>query len=128
MKKNGSFLIIWIEISDRFDFSFIQRGKMIIYEVNCTVQNQIYLDFKAWLKIHIDEMLQLPGFIKAETFLHSDLHSSTERCIVIQYHLDSEESLEEYFSVFAPQMRSDGIKQFGGYFSITRRVLSSYNI
>ena len=38
---------------------------MVIYEVNLSINIDIYQDFDLWLKKHFKEILQLPGFIQA---------------------------------------------------------------
>lgn len=93
-----------------------------IYEVTLSVDQEIIDEFDAWLEDHVQEMLDIPGFLKAETFeLEDDDEGRARR--VAHYYLASEEDLEEYLVGPANAMRESGIALFADRFEASRRVL-----
>jgi len=93
-----------------------------IYEVTLSVDREIVEAFDIWLAGHVQEMLELPGFLKAETFeLDGDEEERARR--VTHYYLASEEDLEQYFAGPANEMRQSGIDRFADRFDASRRVL-----
>ena len=93
-----------------------------IYEVTLSVDREIVEAFDAWLADHVQEMLAIPGFLKAETFeLEDDEEGRARR--VTHYYLASEEDLEEYLAGPANAMRRSGIDRFADRFQASRRVL-----
>jgi len=94
-----------------------------IYEVNLFVRREIEKDYRAWLELHIAEILALPGFVDAKSFdVHQD-EAGDEVAICVQYRLQSMAALENYFEQHAPRLRADGIARFGDHFRASRRVL-----
>ena len=94
---------------------------MVIYEVNLSINHEVYTDFLAWLKHHIKETLALPGFIQA-SLLKEDVDASNQEKLTVQYQLENKHDLNRYFDEFAPKMREEGIKLFQDKFSAERRV------
>ena len=93
-----------------------------IYEVTFNVDREIVEAFDAWLATHVTEMLEIPGFLKAETFeLEGDEQGRARR--VTHYYLASEEDLELYLAGPANAMRQSSIDQFADQFEANRRVL-----
>ncbi len=93
-----------------------------IYEVTLSVDREIVDAFDAWLEDHVEEMLDIPGFLKAETFeIEDDKEDRARR--VTHYYLASEEDLEEYLAGPANAMRQSGIDKFSDRFEASRRVL-----
>jgi Protein of unknown function (DUF3667)/Domain of unknown function (DUF4286) len=93
-----------------------------IYEVTQSIDREIVAAFDAWLADHVREMLQVPGFLKAETFeLEDDERGRARR--VTHYFLASEEDLEQYLAGPANAMRQSGIDRFADQFEASRRVL-----
>ena len=93
-----------------------------IYEVTFNVDREIVEAFDAWLATHVTEMLEMPGFLKAETFeLEDDEQGHARR--VTHYYLASEEDLEQYLAGPANAMRQSSIDQFADQFKASRRVL-----
>jgi hypothetical protein len=93
-----------------------------IYEVTLSVDREIVDAFDHWLEDHVQEMLELPGFLKAETFeLEDDEEGRVRR--VTHYYLGSEEDLEQYIAGPANEMRQSGIDRFADRFEASRRVL-----
>jgi quinol monooxygenase YgiN len=95
---------------------------MIIYEVNLEVHAEIADDFGDWLRGHIREMLELPGFRSADWYRDDDHATGCENWCV-RYLLASRADLEHYLEEHAPRMREDGTARFGDRFFARRRVL-----
>jgi hypothetical protein len=98
---------------------------VILYEVNIEVHEDVYVDYRAWLGIHVDEMLALPGFVAAE-ILEQREPAAPEgtRALTIHYRLIDQAALQRYLAEHAPRMRESGVRRFGGAFKATRRVLA----
>ncbi|HAT8251802.1 TPA: DUF4286 family protein [Legionella pneumophila] len=97
---------------------------MVVYEVNLSIDNEIYRDYKDWLDEHILEMLKFPGFLNA-TVMHQSMDgdsSDNQKHLTVQYQLESTEDLQNYFEEHAPKMRGDGMNRFKGRFTATRRT------
>ncbi|WP_133139667.1 DUF4286 family protein [Legionella genomosp. 1] len=94
---------------------------MVIYEVNLAIDSDIYPEYQEWLKKHAEEMIQLPGFIKAKILKPEEAVSSQEK-LTVQYVLESRAALDQYFTEFAPKMRGDGLARFEGKFSAERKI------
>ena len=98
---------------------------MIVYEVNIEVREAAYPDYRAWLALHVEEMLALPGFLAAEIFERRDPPAPDgTRALAVQYRLVDEAALQRYLAEHAPRMREEGVRRFGDAFSATRRVLA----
>lgn len=93
----------------------------LIYEVNIKIPSQIKDDYLSWLKHHIDEILQIDGFLSASFFEDESHEGYLQYCV--QYQVLSQEKLDHYLKDFAPKMRSDGVQKFGTKVKITRRIL-----
>jgi len=96
---------------------------MIFYEVNLEIDQDIYKEYLSWLKDHIQKMLSLKGFVKAQIYEVNSPKTSSKTLSVV-YEVDSRESLENYFKVDADRMRSEGVERFNGKFKAGRRVLT----
>lgn len=93
-----------------------------IYEVTLSVDRDIVESFDAWLASHVEEMLELRGFVGARIFeLDDDEHGRARR--VTQYRLDSEKDLDDYLAGAAAGMRQSAIDLFGDKFEASRRIL-----
>jgi Domain of unknown function (DUF4286) len=95
----------------------------IIYEVNVHVKRDIEAAYRAWLVKHVEEILQLPGFTKAQCFDVQTDAGANEIGICVHYHLASQADLDEYLQQHAPRLRAEGIEKFGDGFRATRRVM-----
>ena len=93
-----------------------------IYEVTLSVDHEIVDAFDDWLASHVQEMLAVPGFLKAESFEIEDDDQGRARRVT-HYYLASDEDLEEYLAGPANAMRQSGIALFSDRFEATRRVL-----
>ncbi|MCI0516973.1 MAG: DUF4286 family protein [Woeseiaceae bacterium] len=94
----------------------------VIYEVSLDIEPDIVGEFDAWLAGHIDDMLTIPGFISARTFVLEDSGDGKARRVT-HFHLESEADLEQYLSGPAAAMRQAATDRFGDRFTASRRVL-----
>lgn len=96
--------------------------KKALYEVNLAVDPDIWSDYLAWLRPHIQEVLALPGFEGAE--MHRWMERSEEGWIQVTvfYTLESGPALQDYLMMYAPAMRADGMERFHGKFRAWRRT------
>jgi antibiotic biosynthesis monooxygenase (ABM) superfamily enzyme len=101
---------------------------MIIYEVNLSIDKEIFSEFESWLNNHVREMLQFAGFIQAFILEEEQGESFDKQKLTVQYQLDSRDDLENYFVKFASKMREDGIKRFNTQFSATRRIFEIQSV
>lgn len=93
-----------------------------VYEVTLTIDRDIVDEFDLWLDQHIREMLELPGFVSAETY-EADADSPARVGRIVQYLLESEQALEGYLSGPAEEMRRAGALRFADRIAASRRVL-----
>ena len=122
----------------------------VLYEVSIAVDAQVEGEYMLWLRSHIGDMLQLPGFLRANLWkqvggggdvLRGDVDvvakginktdgsnvsnvGSGVRRIVVHYVLRDKASLETYFEVYASRMRSEVPELLQGRFRIERRQLA----
>ena len=101
---------------------------MVVYEVNLTIHGDIYSEFTVWLRGHVKEMLQFPGFIQASLLKQEQDDPSDQEKLTVQYQLEGRDDLEKYLIECAPKMREEGIKRFKDKFSATRRVFKVQDI
>lgn len=103
---------------------------MIVYEVNLDVNTAIFESYLAWLKPHIQDILALQGFVKADLLFDNEQSSEAIKKVTVVYYLKDYESYSHYLETYATKMREDAMKRFDGQFSAKRRVLeldSSYS-
>lgn len=93
----------------------------IVYEVNLEVEPELTDKFLTWLKLHIVEMLEIPGFLSATLFESAD--NNFQNQWTVHYHISNEQMLDQYFAKEAPEMRQQAIDLFGEKFKATRRIL-----
>lgn len=98
------------------------EGK-IIYEVNLDVKKAVEGLYKSWLLKHVEDMLRIKGFEKAEV-AEEDPESGIESLkMSVRYTLSSLQDLNHYFDHEAEKMRAQGLDKFEGQFSASRRIL-----
>jgi quinol monooxygenase YgiN len=97
---------------------------MVIYEVNLSVEPEISESYCAWLTEHIEEILELEGFIKATWYNIEPESEIAKKQYCIHYSLSDRDALERYFKEDAPRLREDGLKRFPGQFQAHRRILT----
>lgn len=96
---------------------------MVIYEINLSVDNEIFQEFYAWLGSHIQQILTYTGFIQSEVGLVENQEDDNKYHLRISYTIASYENLHEYITHHAPIMRADAIQRFGDKFNATRRTI-----
>jgi hypothetical protein len=95
----------------------------VIYEVNLEADAAIEAPFDTWLRDHVADMLQLPGFLSAEVL--ADAAAPTGRIRrTVQYRMRDQAALDRYLREHAPRMRQHGIALFGDRFTADRRTLA----
>ena len=99
---------------------------MILYEVNLTVEASIYTLFSNWIQEHIQEMLEIKGFVKANLFEVIE-PESTDYHLSIQYEVETIAHLEHYFQHHAAIMHQKGNDRFGAQIKVSRRILRYKN-
>ena len=98
-----------------------------IYEVTHFVDAEIIDAFDAWLVSHVEEMLEIAGFVDATIFTAED-HENGRNTRVTQYHLDSDTNLDRYLQGPAKIMRQSGVQAFGEQIDAHRRILHHSDI
>jgi Protein of unknown function (DUF3667)/Domain of unknown function (DUF4286) len=94
----------------------------LVYEVTLSVNRAVLDEFDAWLEQHVREMLELPGFLSAETF-ETGTDSPDRAGRTVHYVLESEDALEAYLAGPAEEMCRAGELRFGDRLDARRRVL-----
>jgi hypothetical protein len=94
----------------------------VIYEVSLEIEQDVVVEFDAWLAGHIEDMLTMPGFISARTFTLENAEDDRARRVT-HFHLESEADLERYLSGPAAAMRQAATERFGDRFTASRRIL-----
>lgn len=96
----------------------------VIYEVNLWPDASIDEAFDAWLAHHVEEMLQLPGFVGASVHrVEGEGDGGAQR--TVHYRLRDRSALDAYLKEHAQRMRADGLSRFGDRFRATRRILDA---
>lgn len=93
-----------------------------IYEVTQSVDPELLSEFDAWLMRHVEEMLEIPGFVKAHVYAAEDDDRGWSRRVT-HYYLESEADLEQYLAGTADIMRQSAIDAFGERCEASRRTL-----
>jgi antibiotic biosynthesis monooxygenase (ABM) superfamily enzyme len=93
----------------------------VLYEVVAAIAPERRADYLNWLAPHIEEMLGFDGFISAEMFINNENDCE----ITCHYRLRDMDAMNAYLAGPAQTMRADGIKNFGGQLSATRRILTT---
>lgn len=96
---------------------------MVTYEVNLQVDEAIAAEYRGWLREHVAELLELPGFVDATVYEVREPVEPGRTGMCVHYRLRDGAALDAYLRQDAPRMREAGIARFGGRFSASRRVL-----
>jgi hypothetical protein len=99
-----------------------EEQQAVVYEVNLEADAAIEAPFDTWLRDHVADMLQLPGFLSAEVLVDGAAPPGRLRRTV-QYRLRSQADLDRYLREHAPRMREHGFALFGDRFTAERRTL-----
>ena len=103
---------------------------LLVYEVNLEFDRAIEADYRAWLAIHMRDILALPGFTSAEVFEVLDPPPTAGRIgLSVRYFMRDRAALDDYQREHAPKLRAEGLKRFGEEgVRIRRRVLRDTSI
>jgi hypothetical protein len=93
-----------------------------VYEVSYSIDPDIAGDFDAWLGPHIEEMLLVPGIIRANTYTVDGTHEHRPRRVT-HYLFASNTDLDNYLVGPAAIMRRSSEELFAGHFSVSRQIL-----
>ncbi|MGH8378866.1 MAG: DUF4286 family protein [Gammaproteobacteria bacterium] len=100
----------------------------LIYEVTLDVKRRAAKRFDAWLKLHMRDMLTLPGFLDARLLPPDQVPAGAEPGTVrrvVQYRLASRADLENYLGQHAARMRAESARYFGRQLRASRRLLDA---
>lgn len=95
---------------------------VVIYEVNVTAQSEIVDDYGAWLDAHIDEIMEIEGFISAQWMVREEDGAGGRWTIL--YTLRDREALSNYQEDHAKRLIGEGLDRFGGKFEASRRIMA----
>lgn len=97
---------------------------MVIYEVNLTINNEIFDEYYHWLVEHIKVMLTYSGFQQAEIARENLFNSNLvdKKKITVRYSIETEQDLDNYFKKYASKMQAESTEKFGNQFSVFRRI------
>ncbi|MDO4709191.1 MAG: DUF4286 family protein [Pseudomonadota bacterium] len=99
---------------------------MVFYEVNLRIDADIAAEYRAWLAAHIQEMLDVPGFVDAEVLEITDPAAPADSLqLSVRYRVHGMAALQDYFTHRAAKMREAGMTRFAGRFQAERRILQT---
>jgi len=98
-----------------------------VHEVTHHVDPVIIDEFDAWLARHIEEMLELPGIVRASTYA-SDADEQGRPGRVTLYLFESDSDLDDYLSGPAETMRQVAESRFPDQFNASRRILHATEV
>lgn len=95
----------------------------VVYAVDLDAEASIEAPFDTWLRDHVADVMQSPGFLSAEIL---DDPAPPEGRIrrTVQYRLRDRAALDEYLERHAPRLRESGVRLFGDRYIATPRVLA----
>ena len=98
----------------------------VVYEVDMAMPPALYSRERAWLRQHVNAMLQHAGFLQATVhaveLLDATDAASVQR-ICVQYTVASRQHLMHYLEHDAEAMRADGLAHLGEGCAFHRRLL-----
>jgi hypothetical protein len=95
----------------------------VVYEVELEADDAIEGPFDTWLRDHIADVLQLPGFLSAEVLADTSPAAGKVRRTV-QYRLRDQAALDAYLRDHAARMHASGIARFGAQASERPRAMA----
>lgn len=97
---------------------------MIVYAVELELDAALHDEYMAWLREHVREMLELPGFEGAEILTRLEPPAPAARCVLtVHYRLRDRAAWEAYLAEHAPRMREAGLARFGDKVRASRQIL-----
>jgi hypothetical protein len=98
---------------------------MVIYEVNVEVEPAALEEYSLWLACHIEEILGIRGFTRADVWREQNPAADGWTSLVVHYHVNSQNELDDYLSHHTRRLRAEAEQRFAGRFRTRRRVLIS---
>ena len=95
----------------------------VVYAVDLDADASIESPFDTWLRDHVADVMQFPGFLSAEILADPAPPEGRIRRTV-QYRLRDRAALDDYLERHAPRLRESGVQLFGDRYTATRRVLA----
>lgn len=99
---------------------------MIIYNVTVNIDDDVHDAWKHWMKeVHIPEVLGTGMFLEnrfMKVLVEEEMGGTT---YAIQYTCENMERFRQYEEQFAPSLRADAEKRFGGKFVAFRTLLET---
>ena len=85
---------------------------MYIYNITINVDSSIHKEWISWIEDHIREVLETGQFLSAKltrVLVEEEMGGVTYS---VQYTAKSRESLDQYYEIYAPKLRSDSLRKF----------------
>ena len=95
----------------------------VVYAVDLDADAAIEAPFDTWLRDHVADVMQVPGFLSAE-ILDDPAPPEGRVRRTVQYRLRDRAALDDYLEHHAPRLRESGVRLFGERYTATRRVLA----
>lgn len=96
----------------------------MVYEVNVHLRPEIQQEYKVFLLKHMNELLNIDGFLTATLFELPSTQDVFSVHLTIHYKIESITQLQRYFDTDASRMREQAITLFGESMKVDRRILS----
>lgn len=97
---------------------------MIIYNVTVNIEDDVHDDWLKWMKeVHIPDVLGTGMFTENRIMKVLVEEETGGTTYAIQYTCESMERFRKYEAEFAPALRADADKQYGGKFVAFRTLL-----
>ncbi len=100
---------------------------MIIYEINCLVDDDIACEFKSWLQPQVHSVLRIEGVLAVEILELANDERLVSRPFStgfsVRYQLAKQSVLDYCIKHLAPTFKQNGINRFGQQIELYLRVL-----
>ena len=106
---------------------------VFVYEVNLTIEINVFAEHKDWLLNHFHSMVIENNFIKLNLFFVKnidpidDTHLRYQK-VVVQYYVSDYGTLQRYLEKQAKKMRSQVVEKLGPHYSVSRRIFELVEI
>jgi hypothetical protein len=99
---------------------------MIIYNVTVNIEDDVHDAWMKWMKeVHVPDVLGTGMFLENRIMKVLVEEETGGTTYAIQYTCESMERFREYEQKFAPALREDAEKNFGGRFVAFRTLLET---
>ena len=126
MKDVDNLKNVWLHHAEGPGSQVVVSGGQVTYEVNLSVAPDIKDPFLVWLREHMAEMLELPGFLSSQlvsdpSFKSTEAGEAGWLGFVASYRVRDAAAMQAYLDVHAAKMR--GTNPFVGKCRAWRRML-----